>query len=310
MNSWLTHLNRMMLGDGKAILAQVDGATAGQIVTLDNAFGIANDANGDLFISKNMRVNFFTGTTLRSSAGDATGICTIDSITRGSGSTSATATLVATNAMTGIADGDYMYLAGNKANGASTNYESQGLMLLIDDGTVSGTFENLSTTTYPDWKAWVRYGSTPGTAEPLTRVRMNQVWKDITQKGGGAQGMKPNLIFCGSDTEETYTELCDSMSISVNPTKLDAAGLWEGPSFKGATILSDPVYPEGRMEFLNTEVLRVYENEPADWIPGDVGILQKVQGYPNWVAEYAWFFNFCLLDRSKVGSLRDIETVV
>lgn len=306
MNSWLRHLNRMIMGDGRAILAQVDGALAGQVITIDNAFGIANDGNGDLFVSKNMRLNFFSGTTLRSAAGDATGVCTVESFTRGNGSISATITLPATDAVTGIADGDYMYLAGNKANGASTNYESQGLMLLIDDGTIATTFENISTADYPDWKAFVRYGSIPGTDEPLTRVRMNQVYKDITQKGGG----EPNLIFCGTDTEETYVELCDSMSISVNPGKVDAAGLWEGPTFKGIPILSDPIYPEGRMEFIDTEALYIEESEAADWIPGDIGILQKVAGYANWVAEYAWFFNFVLKNRSKVGSLRDISRVV
>ncbi len=307
MGSWLAHLNRMILGDGKAILAQVDGATAGQIITLDNAYGIANDGNGCQFVSPNMRVSFFSGTSLRSAAGDATGVCTVESFTRGSGSTSGTITLPSTDVLTGITDGDYMYIAGNKANGASTNYESQGLMLLIDDGTVSATFENLSTTTYPDWKSRVHYGSTAGTEEPLTRTRMNQVWNDIAVN---ADGTTPNLLFSGPDTQETYIELCDSLSISVNPTKLDAAGNWEGPTFRGAAMLSDPIYPEGRIEFIDTSAFSIQENEPAGWIEGDVGILQKVAGYANWTAEYAWFFNFVLMNRAKSGSLRDIARVV
>lgn len=310
MDSWLHHLNRMTLGDGRAYLAQVDGSPSVLTITLDNAFGIANDGNGDLFVSPNQRVQFFTGNTLRSSAGDGTGVCTIDTMTRGSGSTSATITLISTDVTTGIADGDYMFLEGNKVSGAAGTYESQGIMLLIDDGSVATTFQNLSTNAYPDWKSHVFYGTTPGTAEALTRTRMNKPWKAITQKGKG----DVNLILCGVDTEETYIELCDSLSISVNPKKLDAAGMWEGPSFRNATIIADPVYPEGRFEFMDSSVVQIYENEPASWIPGTDGIFKQETGTNgvnknNWIAEYMWFFNLVCTNRGKTGSLRDVATI-
>ncbi len=307
MRAWLQNMNRMILGDGTGKLFQLDGSFSTRTASIDNAWGIADDLNGDLFVSENVRVNFFTGTTLRSSAGDGTGICTIKTYTRGSGSeTSATITLVDTDVTTGLTDGDYAYVAGNKADGVSTCKESAGLMALIDDGTLNGTFQNISTTTRPDWKAWVRYGSTAGTAEPLTRARMSQVYKDITAKGGGMI----DYLFCGPDTEETYLELADANNFTVNQTKLDVASNWEGPAYKGKPILTDPLYPEGRIEFIDRRALAIYQEGSPEWIPGDVGVLQKVAGYDNYIAEYAWFMQFGIRNRHWVGSLRDISTVI
>lgn len=307
MRAWLQQMNRMILGNGTGILCQLDGSFSTRTASVDNSWGIADDLNGDQFISENLQVNFFTGTTLRSSAGDGTGLCTIKSYTRGSGaSTSATITLIDTDVTTGLADGDYMYVAGNKANGASTSKECWGLMALIDDGTLNGTFQNISTTDRPDWKAFVRYGSTAGTAEPLTRSRMNQVWKDVTSKGGG----NIDYLFCGLDTEETYLELADANNFTVNQTSLDVAPNWSGPSFRGKPILTDPIYPEGRIEFIDRRALAIYKQGSPDWIPGDVGILQKVAGYANYCAEYAWFMQFGIRNRHWVGSLRDISTVI
>jgi len=306
MRAWLQQMNRMILGDGTAKLFQQDGSYSTRTVSIDNCWAIADNLNGDQFVSENLRLNAFTGDTLRSSAGDGAGLITVKSFTRGSGaSTSATMTLADTDVTTGLADGDYYCVAGSRGT-AGTSLECYGIMALIDDGTVNATFQNISTTTRPDFKAWVRYGSTAGTAEPLTRSRMNQVWKDVVGKGGGVV----DYLLSGPDTEETYLELADANNFTVNQAKLDIAPNWEGPAYRGKPILVDPIYPEGRIEFIDRRALCIYNEGSPDWIPGDVGILQKIAGYANYCAEYAWFMQFGIRNRHWVGSLRDISTVI
>lgn len=310
ITGWLRNLNRMVLGDGRGYLAQLDESSTDADVgakDIDNAWGIANDGNGDLFISENMRFNLFNGDTMRTDGGVSDdGIINVESFTRGDGTTEATITTSSTNDWGTGADGDYLHMAGNKHPTNGTVYECNGVRNIIDDGTVAGTFQNINTTTRQDWKSFVHYGSSPGANEPLTRTRMNQPWKDIVNKGSG----NPNLLFCGIDTEETYLELADSMNLTTNMKKLDVAGNWEGPTFRNSVMLSDPIYPENRIEFIDTSVLAMYQVADADWIPGDVGVLQKVANYANYQAEFAWFMQFGIRNRTKTGSLRDIETIV
>lgn len=311
MYAWVSDMNRQFLGSGDGYLAMIDeSCTDGDTDAkdIDCAWGISDsnagsDGNGDMFISKNMRINIFNSTTKRTDGGIGNdGTIRISAFTRGSGSTEATITMDDSGT---AADGDYIVRDGNKATGSSTTYELTGLRGLIDDGTVLATFQNLAVASYPDWISWIKYGSSPGTAEALTRARMNWPYKNIAKKSGG----KVDFLFCGMDTEETYMEMCDSMGITVNQVKLDAASNWEGPEFRGKPIISDPIYPEGRIEYIDRDVISVYENAPADWIPGDVGILQKVANYANYCAEFAWFVQFGTSDRTRLGSLRDIELV-
>lgn len=309
--AWTRDLNRQVLGDGLAILALSDSSwTDGDTDAkdIDCAWGIDNtdarsNGNGDLFVSENLRINAFNGNTLITDGGaNDDGVINITAYSRGSGATEATITM--DDSGTGAA-GYKIVRDGNKANGATGSYEANGLMSLLDDGTVAATFQNIAVATRPDWKAWVHYGDTPGTVEALTRSRLNKPWKDITMRGSG----KVDFLFGGMDTQETYMELADSMGLVTNMIKLDVAGNWEGPEYRGVPFIADPIYPETRIEYINKAALAIYENEPADWIPGDVGVLQKVAGYANYNAELAWFWQFGIRNRSHVGSLRDIELV-
>jgi len=306
MDTWLRNLNRMMLGNADGKLAEVDSGSSTTSIVVDNAWGIDNTAagsngNGLLFLFPGSKINFFTGSTLRSAEGaGGDGLVTISSInTLGSGDTSGIITIDAS--LSAIAEGDYVYVAGNNSSG--TIYEADGIRKMISDS--DDNYGGIDTGDVPDWHSWVKYGSSSGTVEPLTRPRMNGPWNDIVQKSGGS----PNLLYMGPDTLETYLELADSMQMTNDQKSLDAAGNWQGPTFRGAVCLSDPIYPETRIEYLDTKQLVVFQVEPADWLPGDVGVLQKVAGYINWTAEYVWLYNFATYDRTKLGSLRDIELV-
>ena len=308
MDNYLRNMNRMTLGNADGKLAQVDTTVSTTSITVDNAWGIDNTdagsaANGQLFLEKNAVINFFNGDAIRSGEGASSdGVCHIASInTLGSGATSAIITLVTASAA--IANGDYIHLDGNKHDSSGSVYEPDGLRLIIDDSDDNYGGIDTGSDNHPDWKSWVHYGESAGTVEPLTRARMNGPFNDIRRKSNGM----PNLMFMGSDTLETYLELADSMNITTNASKLDVAGNWEGPTFRGMTMLDDPIYPETRMEYIDTKNINIVQSEPADWVPGDVGILQKVANRLNYVAEYLWMMNMIGLDRTKFGSLRDIE---
>lgn len=297
--SFRQQMNRQMNGDGQAILAQVDGTPSiggtYTTVTLDNAYGISgrnnSNVNGCKFITAGMQVDFYTGSSISGTA------LTTVAVTPGAfPSTSGYVTFLNSGA-NAILDGDYMYLQGNKG------YEFPGIRALIDDGTVAASFQSLSTTTYPDWKAIVKYGSTPGTAEAWTTARMSDLVDEIesTSEGRVDAFVTSNAVWL------TVGEIMRQEGYTVNPTKLDTGKIvWE---FDGRPVYKDP-YSLDDIYAIDKSAIKLFEGAPQGWLEDGDSVISKVAGYDIYTAEWAWYMTPGVVNRKKLGKLEDVSVVV
>jgi len=294
--SYAQHMNRQALGDGNGYLAQVDGTPSlsgsDYTITLDNAFGksgMNNSAvNGHTFVSSNMKVTFYSGSSKRDDGG-----VLISSWTQGTfPSTSATITCNSGDCDE-VADGDYMYTQYGYGN------EIAGLDLLIDDNTIAATVESLSADTYSEWRSKMGYGATPGTAEALTRMRMMTLQSDI-EAGGGLT----DFILTSPAVWLTYGDTCAAENIQTNAKVMDNG--FQVVEFNGMPIYKDPVMWD-EMFWVDTDTIKIYEAAPEGWLNFDGNVTRlSPDRKDEWEAYWAWYMNFGISDRSKNGKLVDI----
>ena len=297
------NLNRQMCGDGNAILAQVDGAVAGQDITVDNAGGWsgynASAYNGDRFFTTNMYIQ------ARNSSGTAhdAGL-KVSAVTLGSDpSTSAILTVVGT--CSSVADGDYLYMAASAtASNDAYGHEMPGLKLLIDDNTVAVTVQSISATTFPEWRSKIGYGATHGTAEALTTLRMMNLVSKIQVYGGG----KTDWIITSPDVWMTYGNLADKGNSIMNAKVYDTA--WPTLEFMGVEVWQDPYMPD-EMFFIDNRSLAIYQAGEPGWIEDSKGaVITQVKGntaaYDQMEAYWRDYKTLGINNRAWCGKLTDI----
>jgi len=290
-------INRQLCLDGNAILAQVDGSLASQVATIDNAGGISgmvdSDENGARFISTNMYVQARASGTVHDSG------VYISAYTEGSApSTSATITLVGT--VSSWADGDYIYASSGSSTYDAYGHESPGIRLLIDDGTIAASVQSISSSTYPEWKSTVGYGSTAGTAEALTTLRMMKLVSAIQVKGGG----NVDFIVTSPNVWLTYGQLADEKNMITNAKTYDNA--WPTLDFMGKEIWQDP-YCTDEMYFIDNRALAIYQTGDGDWITDSKGaIMTQVPGKDAMQAYWQWDMCLGIKNRKWCGKLVDI----
>ena len=141
-------LDRMLLGYGAGIKTRVNDATPATNLVVDSPFGIA----GAGLDEKSALLMHLSGETLRASA-NADGstpralAMTVTAVDWDNGY------LIVDQLATSLADDDYLF--PGDAAGNSAGKEMMGLFGIVDDGSVLVTFQNISRTTYPEWRSYV-----------------------------------------------------------------------------------------------------------------------------------------------------------
>ena len=295
------HLNRQLVGDGNAIICQVDGNASGQTLTVDNAGGWSgfnnSDVNGDRFITANMYVQ------ARNSSGTVhDGALLVTSIAKGV-FPSTSAILTVTGTCSAVIDGDYLYNSTGTVSVDNYGHEMSGIKVLIDDGTIAASCQGVTSATYPEWRSYVHYGTTSGTAEALTNNRMMNMYNDVTVYGGG----KVDFIVTSPAVWLTYGNLADSSATVVNPTKYDTA--WPSLSFFGVEVTQDPYMPD-EMYFVDKRALKLYECGVNGWIEDDGVIIKQVRGstpLDAYEAYWKYYLSLGIENRAWCGKLVDIS---
>lgn len=294
-------INRQVCGDGNAILCQADGDDDGAgNVTVDNAGGWSgfngSAVNGHRYLSINQYIFF------RDSSGTArTAGVKITGITPGAyPATSAILALSGTS--TDIADGDYAYQAASTtASNDAYGHEMPGVKLLVDDNTVAATVQGISADTYYEWRSNVGYGATPGTAEALTKLRMNDLYSRIMFNGGNT-----NFIAASPAVWTTYGALGDNNNIIMNAKEYDVA--YPALAFNGVPVFQDP-YLADEMYFIDTSSLAFYQAMPAGWLDFGQGAFGQTTDKDEMVATWKWYLTMAIKNRAKNGKMVDITVL-
>ena len=279
-------INRQLIWDGNAILALVDGTPTTTAITIDAAGGLADDVNGDKFLSEDCDIDIY------SSTGTLRGTCKITAVTEGSG-TSTSAIITVDALPDGVLDGDYIYRAGAKGN------EMTGLYGMASTTT---TLHSLAPSSFRDWVATVVTGATAGTAEPLTKYRMEKLRSDMFHRGGNAV----DFVLAGPGVSLTYGDLAARGGIMVNRVKVGTTD-WEGADWGGRAIVEDSFMPKQRMFYLARRVLTLYQMNEPSWLSNTSGsILDRVYGTDTYRADYGWYSLLGCSMRRGIGMLSDI----
>ena len=147
-------LDRQAIGYGTGIICRVDESSPDTSLQIDAPFGFAGDEKGWLpGLRRGQRI-VFSGNADGSGLRDGGKSAKILSMDPDGNSEGGILTLDALPA--GVADNDYIFKGddyGSNAPNQGSEVEMMGLTGMIDDGTVLDTFQNISRTTYPEWKS-------------------------------------------------------------------------------------------------------------------------------------------------------------
>jgi len=296
-------LNRLFWGDGSGRLAQLSAAVSNSTtVTIDGPkFGQdSNDyTNPSNYLDEGQVVDIYDG----SGNLEAEGV-EISSISKGG---SGTDTLTMAEAITASDDSyifDHDTYASSQAAGTGVPMGLDGIISTTNPytGITQTNFQGVSRSTY----AWARAQSKSCSNLPLSNRKMLEVIQDCERYG------RIKAIFTNQKIWNAYFEILEADKTLPNE-KAFWGGL-EGISFYGGRagkipVLYDTDCPDNTVYFLDDSVLYTFSPVPngMTWIPGDNGILSRVQGKDEWVASLVWYYNFGCNKPQALGRLTSVK---
>ena len=272
---------RMIFGDGKGVLALVNGDPGtGTTVTVDGPGGVAGATNGSRFISPNMLVTF-----VRPATGAIVGSAdeTVSTVPA-AGTTFTTGSAVHTD----VADNDYVVRA-NKAgltdvSDTSYNKEPMGLRGLVDDGTYVATLHGINRTTYPLFQSNVI-----NVAGALSADVIQRAIDMADQRGEG----NTDVMFMHHSVRRAYINLTDDRRRYMGGDSLDAgtkAAKGGSLSFGGIPIKVDKRAPYGMVFGCDKSTFQRYVEIGGEWADESGAVLKQVGSGTSLVDAYEAFY--------------------
>jgi hypothetical protein len=257
---------RTIFGDGRGILALVNGTATSTTQTLDAPGGWAGATNGSRFISKGDIVATVNPATGALRASSATIVQTVPA---------AGTTLTVSPSVTWT-DNDYVVTAQNTAitDVADTGYqkEAMGLGGLDDDGTNVSTLHNINRTTYPIWASTVI-----GTVGAISADVLQRGCDVADMRGGGnitdlvMEQSTRRAYIASTDAERRY------IGADLSSPDAGTAAAKQGRiTFGGIPAKVDKYAPYGVIFGLDRSGLTRYTAVSGEWMDEDGSILQRI----------------------------------
>jgi hypothetical protein len=280
-----SELDRMVIGFGSGAICRIDGAPAAAgsnfTVPIDAPYGLPSNEKGWLpGLRRGMRVVFgpnIDGTGLRSN-GKSVLILSVSKTANAAGGQ-----LTVQGTLADWADNDYVFRGDDYGNNAMENgveVETQGLLGIVDDGSILSVFQNIDRSSIEEWKGMVIDGSaapysTNTTEGLLQRAGMDAmelndaetshilatfpIWRNLynqlktTQGGFGSQESKNGKLTVGAK------------GIQV----------WVGD--KLVEVRAVPKLPVGKIFGLDSSTLRRFHLSDFQWDDTTGSIFKQVQ---------------------------------
>ena len=178
--------------------------------------------------------------------------------------------------------------------------EMMGLLGIFDNDTLLASFENVDTTTYPDWRANVLSNS--GVTRELSIDLLLQCL-DLTRT---VSGKTPNRMFMGLGQRRKYANLL-MPDVRFQPTVLK--GGYETLSFAGGdgtvSMVIDPMCQNEKTFLEPSGTIQRYEMTPLGW--GDMGQdWHQRQGYDQFDRFLRLYSNLGVEARNCLTLLSDL----
>ena len=263
-------LNRMFWGDGAGILSVTGTTTASTTVVVA----------GTKYIRPGMVIDVLVA----SSGATGTGAVgrTVLSVA------SATTFVISGAAIT--TDNTYaVYLGGSR------NIEVMGLAGIVS---ATSTLQGLDPATYSWWAASVLANA--GTPRAITEALM-QTGMDTTET---ASDGTVKAILTSFGVRRAYQALLTTKRQYENT--MDLKGGKKALDYNGLPLIADKDAPAGKMFFLDTDYLKVYQLSDIDWMQEDGAILSRVAGKDAYGATLYRYLELGCSSRNSQTLLSDI----
>ena len=216
-------INRQLFLDGTGRIAECSGANSTVTQDIDNAAMTAplDSSEFTKYLEVGMKIDTYT-TTTRDNEG-----LEIASIVDGNTFTYAVAPGTAT------ADGDNIYLSGNK------DQEITGLMAMVS---ATGTYQGIDRSSAENTRWQSNVVTSSG---DLTETAMQQILTSIQK----ASGMDPTIIVGSYEARDKYAAILQTDRRFVNT--IEYKGGFKGPEFHGLGLVPDTEAHKGNLFFLN-----------------------------------------------------------
>ncbi|MDI6787865.1 MAG: phage major capsid protein [Planctomycetota bacterium] len=289
----LDDIDRQMGSTGIGTIGVVEGAVSNATTVEVDYAGASSSAvtaePGTRWIKKDMVLNI--GTAAEHVAGTVVN-CTVDSVTdRDTFVTTANVTLV---------DNDIIVQAGAAAAANSSyNNEIEGLTAAM---ITTGTYQNITVTTYPQWKANVLTASANRT---LTWDLMQQSIDEAEEGGGG----RIDLIVAHVSMRREYLDMILNDK-RYSGTKGFDAGHEGQLSFNGIKMKFCRNFPYNSLMFCDRSTWALYVQGGVDWFDWDGSVLHRTSNADAVEALLTYYANLgCSLPSANTW-LKDITVTL
>ena len=272
---------RMIFGSGTGLLARVNGAQSSQtVIEVDDPGGVTGSVGGARYLRKGMILAIDSATDVA---------CTVTSV--------AADGLSFTTGSLSCDDNSPIYRISTAAGIANTNEwgkdnEPLGLMGIIDDGTLVGTYQSLSRTTYPQLKSRIESSVGALTADVLYKnidIAMQLGDGEISMLAMHPSVRRAYVAMMEGDRRYSGANLA-APDAGTNAVKRNGE-----LTFGGIPITWDPNCPYGTVFGIDKRDMKRYVQVDGEWAENDGGILRQdtATGLKDtWTAFYRLWENY------------------
>ena len=306
-------LARQIYGTGDGVIGTGALSGTGTTITLDDWEPLKK---GQFYVGQ-----ILSGA-VKTTGVQASGTLTITAVTLAAATTS---TLTVTKTGT-VADATYAYsLAGsvtaaqalNRFNNTSRSNEIDGLTRVVNTFSITGASEASGTfgstaksgslgkiDSYSNsyWDNQKTFGSTAGTIEPLTIMRVQQAINL-----GRQQGAMPSAIITSLGVQREFYRLLQANQQFVAPGATDYASGFSTLTYNGMPVIADLDAPYGKMFILDESTLKVFSDQDWHFLDGDGQTLRQVADRDAYEAVMVRYMNMGSTNRRKNVVINDIN---
>jgi hypothetical protein len=166
----------------------------------------------------------------------------------------------------------------------------------------SGSLGKIDAYSATYWDNQRAFGATPGTAEALTIMRVQQAINL-----GRQQGAMPSAIITSLGVQREFYRLLQANQQFVAPGATDYASGFSTLTYNGMPVIADLDAPFGKMFILDESTLKVFSDQDWHFLDGDGQTLRQVAGYDAYEAVMVRYMNMGATNRNRNVVINDIN---
>jgi len=187
------------------------------------------------------------------------------------------------------------------AAAAQTNGTIASATLATANG-MSGSLGKIDAYSSTYWDNQRTFGATPGTAEALTIMRVQQAINLARQ-----QGAMPSAIITSLGVQREFYRLLQANQQFVAPGGTDYASGFSTLTYNGMPVIADLDAPYAKMYILDESTIKVFSDQDWHFLDADGQTLRQVAGYDAYEAIMVRYMNMGATNRNRNVVINDIN---